>query len=79
MISRGLTERVGIRQAIRLCANGVGYRRGKMGGDSRVVGNSYLGITSGLPVIRPKPAVSPRIGYYIVRTARNRVVPSTTR
>jgi len=30
-------------------------------------------------VIRPKPAVSARIGYYIVRTARNRVVPSTTR
>ena len=36
-------------------------------------------ITSGLLVIRPKPAVSARIGYYIVRTARNRVVPSTTR
>jgi hypothetical protein len=36
-------------------------------------------ITEGLPVIRPKPAVSARIGYYIVRTARNRVVPSTTR
>jgi hypothetical protein len=29
--------------------------------------------------IRPKPAVSARIGYYIVRTARNRVMPSTTR
>ena len=41
--------------------------------------NFSPGITSGLPVIRPKPAVSARIGYYIVRTARNRVVPSTTR
>jgi hypothetical protein len=29
MISTGLAERVGIRYAIRLCANGVGYRRGK--------------------------------------------------
>jgi hypothetical protein len=29
MISRGLTEHVGIRHVIRLCANGVGYRRGK--------------------------------------------------
>jgi len=36
-------------------------------------------VMSELPVIRPKPAVSARIGYYIVRTARNRVVPSTTR
>ena len=29
MISTGLTERIGIRHAIRLCANGVGYRLGK--------------------------------------------------
>jgi hypothetical protein len=29
MISTGLAERVGIRRAIRLCANGVGYRQGK--------------------------------------------------
>ena len=29
MISTGLAERVGIRHAIRLCANGVGYRRDK--------------------------------------------------
>jgi hypothetical protein len=29
MIVRSLTECVGIRHAIHLCANGVGYRRGK--------------------------------------------------
>ena len=42
MISTGLAERVGISHAIRLCANGVGYRRGQTGGNSRVVGNPYL-------------------------------------
>jgi hypothetical protein len=36
-------------------------------------------ITSELLAIRPNPTESARIGYYIVRTARNRVVPSTTR
>ena len=34
---------------------------------------------SDLPVIRPKPAVTARIADYIVRTARNRALPSATR
>jgi hypothetical protein len=29
MISTGLTKRFGIRHAIRVCGNGVGYRGGK--------------------------------------------------
>jgi len=33
----------------------------------------------GRPLIRPKPAVTARIADYIVRTARNRALPSATR
>jgi hypothetical protein len=36
-------------------------------------------IISGWRVIGPKPAVTARIGDYIVRTARNRALPSATR
>jgi hypothetical protein len=48
--------------------------------NSRIVGKPYLTrIMEGLPVIRSKPAVTARIGDYIVRTARKRVLPSATR
>jgi hypothetical protein len=36
-------------------------------------------LREGLPVIRPRLALTTRIGDYIVRTARNRALPSATR
>ncbi len=48
------------------------------GNSGRVAGNPYLGITSGLSVMHPR-SDDARIGDYIVRTARNRALPSATR
>src|ERR1700730_13497811 len=48
-------------------------------GFGRMVGKPYFAITSRLPVIRPKQGPSARIGDHIVRTARNRALPSATR
>ena len=49
MISTGLAERVGIRHAIRLCANGVGYRRGKQAvtpvSSATLTESSYVRVT----------------------------------
>jgi hypothetical protein len=45
---------------------------------SRIVANPSYRIMEGLPVDPPAPAVT-RIADYIVRTARNRALPSATR
>src|SRR5438128_8974854 len=46
----------------------------------RIVANpSLIGLWKDCPLIRPKPAVTARIADYIVRTARNRALPSATR
>ncbi len=46
--------------------------------NSRLVGNPYR-IVEGLPVNRLRLALTARIDDYIVRTARNRALPSATR
>src|SRR5271157_4940379 len=56
-----------------------GWGRAYAGGRERLGRYTPTWTTSALPVIGSKPAVTARIGGYIVRTARKRVLPSATR